>query len=438
MNFFDVVVIGGGQAGLGVGYYLRAAGSEFVIFERGRVAETWRSQRWDSFAVNTPNWANALPGNMYDGDEPDGFYHRDELIAYFEDYANRFNLPVREGVTVTGIDTNGDGFSVTCEDATGAIETVTAANIVVASGIMQTPKVPKIRERFPETLFQLHASDYRSPENLPPGAVVVIGGGQSGCQISMDLIRADRDVYLCTSKVGRLRRRYRQRDVVEWGEDMGFWNVPVEELSDPAIQFAAQPQVSGVGRFGSTLSLQSMARDGVHLMGRLSDVEDGVLTTDDSLTEHIAFADERSAEFTRMIEDWIISTGVSAGPIEDDLNDEPASPEVAESGITELDLEEAGVGSVIWCTGFTADFGWIHAPVTDGNGRPIHKRGISPVPGIYFLGFPWLHSRKSGIIHGIDDDARFVAEAIAARTTATDDTPASKPPVAEFPQSAPR
>lgn len=420
MNHYEVVVIGGGQAGLGVGYYLRAAGREFVIFERGRVGETWRRQRWDSFAVNTPNWANGLPGHSYGGDEPDGFYHRDELIEYLEDYAGKFALPVIEGVTVTGVEANGDAFRVTSEDAAGAVDTVTAANIVVASGIMQAPKIPAIRERFPESLAQLHAADYRSPEDLPPGAVVVIGAGQSGCQISMDLVHANRDVYLCTSKVGRLRRRYRQRDAVEWAEDMGFWDVPVEELSDPAIQYAAQPQVSGVGRFGSTLSLQSMARDGVQLMGRLSDVEDGVLKTDDSLTEHIVFADERSAEFTRMIEDWITSNRLSAGPIEDDPEDEFAGPEVAESGITELDLMEAGVGSVIWCTGFTADFDWIHAGVTDENGRPIHTRGISPVPGIYFLGFPWLHSRKSGLIHGIDEDARFIAESIAARTTATD------------------
>jgi putative flavoprotein involved in K+ transport len=415
LNNFDVVVIGGGQAGLGIGYYLRAAGRKFVIFERGRVGQTWRSQRWDSFAVNTPNWANGLPGDPYDGDEPDGFYRRNELIDYFEHYAAKFMLPVTEGVTVTGVNANGDGFLVTFEDATGAVDTVTAANIVVASGMMQAPKIPSIRDRFPESLLQLHASDYRSPESLPPGAVVVIGAGQSGCQISVDLIHAGRDVYLCTSKVGRLRRRYRQRDVVEWGEDMGFWDVPVEGLPDPAMQFAAQPQVSGVGRLGSTLSLQSISRDGVHLMGRLSDVEDGVLRTNGSLAEHIAFADERSAEFTRMIEDWIFSNGVDAGPIEDDPNDEPAGPEVAESGITELDLREAGVGSVIWCTGFTADFDWIHARVTDENGRPIHKRGISPVPGVYFLGFPWLHSRKSGIIHGIDEDARFIAESIAAR-----------------------
>jgi len=416
LTHFDVVVIGGGQAGLGIGYYLRKAHRKFIIFERGRIGETWRTQRWDSFAVNTPNRVNRLPGDPYEGDKPDGFYRRDELVGYFEHYAARFQLPVTEEVTVTGVDADGDEFRVTFEDRAGVVASVTAANVVVASGMMQAPKIPGIRERFPESLLQLHASEYRSPENLPPGAVVIIGAGQSGCQISEDLVHAGRRVYLCTSKVGRFRRRYRQRDVVEWGEDMGFWDLPVEELPDPAMEFAPQPQVSGVGRYGSTLSLQSMARDGVQLMGHLSDVEDGVLKTDDSLAKHIAFADQRSAEFTGMIEDWISSNGINAEPIEDDPNDEPAGPEVAGSGITELDLVEAGVESVIWCTGFTADFDWIHEDVTDENGRPIHKRGVSPVPGIYFLGFPWLHSRKSGILHGIDEDARFIAEAIAART----------------------
>lgn len=415
MNHFDVVVIGGGQAGLGIGYYLREAHRKFMIFERGRIGETWRSQRWDSFAVNTPNWVNGLPGDPYEGDKPNGFYLRDELVEYFEQYAAKFELPVTQEVTVTGVRADGDGFRVTFEDDAGAIDSVSAANVVVASGAMHAARIPGIAEQFSKSILQLHASDYRSPEALPPGAVVVIGSGQSGCQICEDLIHAGRTVYLSTSKVGRLRRRYRQRDVFEWTEDMGFWDVAVEQLPDPAMEFAAQPQVSGVGRYGSTLSLQSMAREGVRLMGRLSDVEDGVLKTDESLAEHIAYADERSAEFTKMIEDWISSNNVSAGPIEDDPNDEPATPEVAESGITELDLTEAGVGSVIWCTGFTADFEWIHEDVTDENGRPIHTRGISPVPGIYFLGFPWLHSRKSGIIHGIDEDSRFIVEAIAAR-----------------------
>lgn len=412
---YDVVVVGAGQAGLGIGYYLQAADMNFVILERGRVGETWRTQRWDSFAVNTPNWANRLPYDPYQGDEPDGFYLRDELIDYFESYASRMALPVREHVTVTSVEATDDGFVITSTDSGGAVGSTSASNVVVASGMMQAPRIPKLAEQFPDSLVMLHASEYRSANELPPGAVVVIGGGQSGCQISMDLIQSGRSVYLCTSKVGRLPRRHRNRDIVEWGEDMGFWDLPVDELPDPAMQFDAQPQVSGVGRYGGTLSLQSMARDGVQLMGRLETVDHGVLTTDDSLAEHIAFADERSREFVAMIEEWISSNGVDAEPIEIDRNDEAADPAVAKSGITTLDLIDAGVGSVVWCTGFTAEFDWIHPPVTDERGRPLHTRGLSPVPGIFFLGFPWLHSRKSGIIHGVDEDARFIAEAIASR-----------------------
>lgn len=415
MTTLDAVVVGGGQAGLGVGFLLKEAGLDVAIYERGRVGETWRSQRWDSFAVNTPNWSNGLPGFPYRGDKPDGFFHRDELVAHFERYVREFSLPVHEGVTVTAVDQNGAGFTVAAVDAEGNDLRVDAKNVVVASGIMQAPKIPGLRERFPSGIEQLHAADYRSARDLPDGAVVVVGGGQSGCQIAHDLNGAGRQVYLCTSRVGRLPRRLRGRDVLEWWEDMGFLDVAVEDLPDPAIQFAAQPQVSGLGRYGSTLSLQSMARDGIVLMGRLSDVVDGVLITDDSLAAHIEFADERSADFRQMIEDWIAENGIDAAPIEPDPNDEPAGPEVAEAGLTELDLDEAGVGAVIWCTGFTADFGWLRVDVFDDEGRPVHRRGVSAVPGVYFLGFPWLHSRKSGIIHGIEEDAGFIADAIVAR-----------------------
>jgi putative flavoprotein involved in K+ transport len=412
----DVVVVGGGQAGLGIGYCLQQAGRSFVILERGRIGESWRSQRWDSFAVNTPNWANGLPGDPYDGDRPDGFYLRDELVAYFEDYATRFGLPVRQGTTVTSVEPHGEDFTVEAVDAEGEVKQYQAHNVVVASGIMQSPKIPKLTERFPASIRQLHAADFRSADGLPEGAVVVVGGGQSGCQIAEDLIQSGRTVYVCTSKVARLPRRHRGRDTLEWFELMGLWNVAVGDLPDPAMQFAAQPQVSGVGRYGSTLSLQHMAGQGAKLMGRLSDVVDGVLTTDDSLAEHIAFADEFSAQGKADIDAFIEREGIDAPHAEDDPIDAPAGPEVAAAGLTELDLESAGVGSVIWCTGFTASFDWLHLPVFDEAGHPIHERGVSPVPGIYFLGFPWLHSRKSGVIHGIDEDARYLTEAITGRS----------------------
>jgi len=414
---FDVVVVGAGSAGLGIGYHLQQAGLRFVIIERGQIGESWRSQRWDSFAVNTPNWMNALPGSEYRGPEPDGFWRRDELVESFERHAATHALPIHLGTTVERVAAaaESDRFVVETIDRTGSRDSLSTRNVVVASGLMQSPKIPALAERFPDSIRQLHAADYRSPADLPEGAVVVIGSGQSGCQIAEDLVGAGCTVYLSTSKVARLPRRYRGRDVVEWMEDLGLWDVRLENLPDPMMQFAAQPQVSGVGPRGRTVSLQGMQRQGVRLMGRLLDVTDAILTTDDSLVAHIAFADEFSVRFKGDVDAYIEANAIDAPLGDDDPIDVPAGPEVAEAGLTSLDLGAAGVSAVIWCTGFTASLEWLQLPVTDDLGRPIHVRGVSAVPGIYFLGFPWLHSRKSGIIFGIGDDARYITEAITAR-----------------------
>jgi len=245
--------------------------------------------------------------------------------------------------------------------------------------------------------------------------VVVIGSGQSGCQIVEDLVEAGRTVYLCTSRVARVPRRYRGSDVVDWMVDVGLMDQQVEDLADPVMQFAAQPQVSGVGPRGRTVSLQELQRQGVRLMGRLSDVTDGVLTTDDGLAGHIAFADGFSAELKQNIDVFVQGHGIDAPPAEVDPIDVAAGPGVAAAGLVSLDLAAEAVSTVVWCTGFDGDFSWLQVPATDADGRPVHVRGVSPVPGIYFLGFPWLHTRKSGIIHGVDEDARWVAEAIMAR-----------------------
>ncbi len=408
-----MVVIGAGQAGLGVGFYLKRDGRRFVMLERGRVGETWLSQRWDSFALNTPNWSNALPGEDYEGPEPDGFWHRDELVAYFQDYAARHDLPVRTGVTVTVVESakDGDGFIVHTDDP--ELSTLETRAVVVASGAMQTPNVPSFKAEIPGTIRQLHTANYRSADELPSGAVVVVGGGQSGCQIVEDLMAAGRSVYLCTSKVARLPRRYRGREILEWWVDMGFLDVAVEELEDPAIQYATQPQISGLGRYGHTVSLQQLEQDGARLMGRSIGVEDGVLVTDDRLAEYIAFADERSAKFKQEIDDYLARAGIEPPPLESDPADEPAASSAGRDAPTRLDLREAEVSTIIWCTGFTADFGWIRLPVLDGDGLPLHERGVTSVPGVYFLGFPWLHSRKSGIVLGIKEDAEHIASSIA-------------------------
>ncbi len=419
MSEFDVVVVGAGQAGLGIGYLLKQSEFRFTILERGEIGESWRSQRWESFAVNTPNWMNSLPGSPYDGSARDGFYLRDELVASFEQHAERHSLPIQRGVTVELVEVSepSPGFEVHVVDAQGMRRVLLTRSVVVATGLMQSPKVPTITGRFPESVTQLHASEYRAPGLLPDGAVIVVGSGQSGCQIAEDLAASGRSVYLCTSRVARVPRRYRGRDALEWMTDLGKWSETVADLPDPRMEFAAQPQVSGVGRLGKTVSLQALHRQGIRLMGRLKSVRDGRLNTDDGLAEHIAFADAFSAEFKRNVDAHIDIHGLDH-PAEDiDPADAPAGPDIAAAGSTTLDLGEADVGAVIWCTGFTTSLDWLRAPVVDEHGRPIHLRGVSPVPGIYFLGFPWLYTRKSGIIYGIEEDAGHIGEAIAAQLT---------------------
>ncbi|HSM00992.1 MAG TPA: NAD(P)-binding domain-containing protein [Acidimicrobiia bacterium] len=413
----DVAVVGAGSAGLGIGYHLQRAGTRFVIFDRGEVAETWRSQRWDSFAVNTPNWMNGLPGSPYRGTEPDGFATRDELVASFEQHAADHRLPVRAGTTVERVAPafDADGFVVETVDRSGVRGSLRADNVVVASGMMESPKVPGIAAQFPDSIDQIHAADYRSAAALRDGAVIVIGSGQSGCQISEDLAAAGRQVYLCTSRVGRLPRWYRGRDGIAWMTVLGLFDTRVDDLPDPSMRHAAQPQVSGVGPRGRTVSLQGMHRQGVRLLGRLDGVTRSVLSTDAGLAENIAFADDFSAGFKRDVDALIELERIDAPPPTDDPNDAPAGPEVASDGLVSLDLEAAGVSTVVWCTGFTAHFEWLQLPVIDDRGVPVHVRGISQVPGIFFLGFPWLHTRKSGIIFGIDEDARHITEAITSR-----------------------
>ncbi len=410
----DVIVVGAGQAGLGVAYFLKRQGRRFVVLEQGRIGETWRSQRWDSFAVNTPNWLNGLPGSPYPGPEPDGFYRRDELVAAFERHAQDLELPIRTGVTVTSVEASASGgFEVRTEQRDASAETLTARNVVVAAGALRVPKIPSPSAELPVDIHQLHSADYRSAGALPPGAVAVVGGGQSGVQIAEDLLHAGRTVYLFTSRVPRLPRRYRGRDVLDWWAEMGFLDVTAAELPDPGMRFMAQPQISGIGRHGHTLSLQQLARDGVRLRGRLVGVEGDTLVPDDRLVDHVQFADERSGMFKADIDAYLERGETDAPPLEGDPADIPADLARLGTGASRVDLRSAGISSVIWATGFKGDFSWIRLPVIDDDGRPIHQRGVSPISGLYFLGFPWLHSRKSGLIAGIEEDAGHVVDSIA-------------------------
>jgi putative flavoprotein involved in K+ transport len=284
--------------------------------------------------------------------------------------------------------------------------------VVIASGIQRVPKFPAIRSKLPDHIFQLHTADYRNPQRLPPGAVVVVGGGQSGCQITEDLLSAGRTVYLCTSKVGRVPRRYRGQDFIEWWVEMKFWDVTYDSLADKSISRASQPQISGLGRYGHSLSLQYLASQGAVILGRLLDIDSGRLVLGDEAAAHVHFADEFSSRAKNDIDAYLERMNIVPSPLEDDPADVPDIEARCVSPLRELDLRQANVSTVIWSTGFGGDFSWIQLPILDDQNKPIHTRGVSPERGLYFVGFPWLNSRKSGILYGIGEDAQYIAHAI--------------------------
>jgi putative flavoprotein involved in K+ transport len=360
---------------------------------------------------------NALPGLPYDGPEPGHFGRRDELVQYFQRYVEHFQLPVQTGVTVGSIEQTKDEeyFIVKTKSDKQSEDTVLSRSIVVAAGVLQTPKFPPTRARMPGDITQLHSANYRSPDVLPPGAILIVGSGQSGCQIAEDLLSAGRTVYLCTSKVGRAPRRYRGRDIMEWWIDMKFLDATYASLEDKSISRAPQPQVSGIGRHGHTVSLQQLARLGVVILGRLVDVESDTLKLGDEAAAHVRFADEFSKKVKDGVDEYLAKSGITPPPLEADPADVADPQAECVSELRQLNLRQAEVSTVIWATGFTGDFSWIHLPVLNDEGRPIHERGISPIRGLYFLGLPWLNKRKSGIVFGIDEDAQYIASAITQR-----------------------
>lgn len=403
----DVVVVGAGQAGLVVSYLLTQANIHHLVLERGDIGESWRSQRWDSFCLNTPNWSNGLVGMEFHPEVPDGFGHRDQLIAYFERYARTHDLPIRPHSNVTTLDNlSTGGYTLQTE-----VGTLHSTAVVLATGGLSRPRVPDLARRLSADFMSVSAGTYRNPDALPDGAVVVVGSGQSGCQIVENLLSAGRHVYLCASRVGRVPRVYRGRDIVDWMRNMGFLEVKVDELEDPSLQFAAQPQVSGTDG-GHTVSLQSLARDGATLLGRVLDVDGHILKLDDNFQDYIDFADEKSQDFKAAIDNFIERNGIDAdAPLLDP--GEPAYLDLEGSDdIDTLDLRRSGVASVIWCTGYDADWSWVRVDVFDERGQPRHRAGITECPGLYFIGLPWLTKRKSGILYGVSEDAKNIVQHI--------------------------
>ena len=409
----QVVVVGAGQAGLSMSWVLSQQGIEHVVLERDRIAHEWRDSRWETFCLVTPNWQCQLPGFPYAGDDPDGFMVRDEIVAYIEAYAASFDPPVHEGVAVTSV-TKPEPGTFVVETTAG---TVLAEQVVIATGGYHQPAIPRLAERLPQQVRQLHSSHYRSSDQLPAGGVLVVGTGQSGAQIAEDLHLAGRQVHLAVGTAPRVARFYRGRDVVAWLHDMGHYDLPVTE--HPLGEQAAHRTNHYVtGRDGGRdIDLRAFARDGMALHGRLLDAADGALRFDASLGADLDAADRVSEGIKDAVDTWIATQGIDA-PTEPRYVPVWAPP----SGPSEVALDE--IAAVVWCTGFRSDYSWVRLPAFDGRGYPVHLRGVTAVEGLSVLGLPWLHTWGSGRFSGVARDAEYLGSQIARSASPLAQVPA--------------
>ncbi|SHH55375.1 putative flavoprotein involved in K+ transport [Jatrophihabitans endophyticus] len=407
----DVVVVGGGQAGLAVSWYLTRSGIDHVVLERDTRMHSWADARWDSFCLVTPNWQCRLPGHHYDGPEPEGFMVGKEIVDWLDGWLTTFTPPLREHTAVGSVRPAEDGAGFDVETSGGRIR---AARVVVATGGYHLPRVPRLAERLPEDVEQVHSSRYRSPDSLPAGPVLVVGTGQSGAQIAEDLLLAGRDVHLAVGNAPRFARRYRGRDVISWMHDTGHYDKPVTD-KPPAERTEDRTNHYVTGRDGGRdIDLRSFARQGMTLHGRLREVGGGDLVFDGDLERNLDAADDVYNGINALIDAHIAARGLSVP--------EPPSryePVWRPYGYRGSRLRAAELAAVVWATGFTRDYRWLHAPVFDGAGHPQHVRGVTPVPGLFFVGLPWLHTWGSGRFAGIERDAAHVAAALGAAVPAT-------------------
>ncbi|HEY0486314.1 MAG TPA: MSMEG_0569 family flavin-dependent oxidoreductase [Mycobacteriales bacterium] len=400
-----VAIVGGGQAGLSLSWYLRRRGIDHVVLERHRACHAWREERWESFSLVTPNWQCLLPGHPYDGDDPDGFMPRDEIVRYLESYVATVDPPLVEGVEVTSLRRDGRVFVL----GTNAGR-LTADQVVLAVGSYHRPIIPRIAERLPPDVAQVHSAVYRCPERMPAGAVLVVGSGQSGAQIAEDLHLAGRRVHLATGSAPRVARRYRGRDVVAWLDDLGYYDMPVtEHPQGEAVRHKPNHYVTGRDG-GRDIDLRRFAREGMCLYGRLSAVDGTRVTFGDDLAANLDRADEVCEGIKDTIDKHIATAGL-------DVPAEPRPEKVWHPGPDhprEVDLREAGITSVVWATGFASDWSWVGLPIFDGRGYPAHDRGVTSERGLYVLGLPWLHTWGSARLSGVGRDAEHLADELMA------------------------
>lgn len=397
----DTVVIGAGQAGIAMSEHLGKAGVPHIVLERDRIAERWRSGRWDSLVANGPAWHDRFPGMEFDTD-PDAFVPKERVADYFAAYADKIAAPVRCGVEVTSVERieGRPGFRVTT--TAGVIET---QRVVAATGPFQRPVFPAIVPA-DAPFTQLHSHDYRNPAQLPEGAVLVVGAGSSGVQIADELQRAGRKVYISVGPHDRPPRAYRNRDFCWWLGVLGKWDAAAQTPGKEHVTIA----VSGA-RGGETIDFRRLAAQGMTLVGRTETFANGKMTFGGDLCDNIAAGDQNYLELLDEADAYIARNGLDL-PLEPAAREIGPDPECMTNPIRELDLAEAGITTILWATGFVSDFSWLKVDACDANGKPIHQRGVCKEAGIYFLGLPWQSRRGSSFIWGVWHDAKYVADQI--------------------------
>ena len=402
----SVVVVGGGQAGLSIAHALQKRGVRPLVFEKHRIGYAWDQQRWDSFCLVTPNWQCRLPDFPYDGPDPDGFMVKSEIVSYLQRFAAFVGADLREGVTVDRLVHDGPGYRLFTSEGE-----VMADHVVVATGGYHRPRRHADSARLSPGILQIDAREYRNAASLPDGPVLVVGSGQSGCQIAEDLFLAGREVHLSVGSAPRSPRRYRGRDVVDWLDRMGYYSMPISDHPDPrAVRSKTNHYLTGRDG-GREIDLRVRALEGMRLHGRLRSVTPGRISFNQDLAAHLDHADAVYCRIRSSIDSWIAKEGIEAP-------EEPPYSPCWQPGPGEdpgLDLTAVPLAAVVWCTGYRSDFRWIDVPVFDGSGQPAHDRGMTQSPGLYFLGLPWLHTWGSARFCGIADDADYLASMISLR-----------------------
>ncbi|MFL6206140.1 MAG: flavin-containing monooxygenase [Acidimicrobiales bacterium] len=397
-----VVIVGGGHSGLAMSKQLSDRGVDHVVLERGEVADSWRNQRWDSFTLLTPSWQTQLPGARYEGDDPDGFMDRAQIVAFIEAYAGRVDAPVRAGTTVESVRPADGGYEVITDDGTWRCRCV-----VIASGCHRLAAVPAFAEALPEGVSSVNPLAYRHPDELPEGGVLVVGAASTGIQLAEEIHASGRPVTISVGEHVRMPRTYRGRDIQHWMHAIGRLDERYDDVDEILrARGVASPQLVGTAD-GRTLDLNRLSDAGVQLRGRVGAIRDGVALFSGGLTNHCALADQKLDRLLDEIDEWIDEHDLTGdvGPAErfDRTRLAPDTPLM-------LDLNRGEISSVVWATGFRPDLSWLDVPVVDGAGRLRHDGGVVDAPGLYHLGATFLRRRKSSFIHGAEDDTADLAD----------------------------